>query len=135
MASEVIEADLGAVNCHEVVLEKATPEDRELRQEPLPEEPVVEIRPRKRQSQIAEKEHRGEELGRRRAEEHSQQQARIKRTGRAVPDAGETYKVNNVSHKRSWTDYERQGYEKPWAHGSTTRIEDCLKSRRSPNRD
>ena len=79
---------------------------------------------RKRQSQIAEKEHRGEELGRRRAEdlreahsaeqsdkevsrrkraqptageksiancrreEHSQQQAGIKTTERAVPTAG-----------------------------------------------
>ena len=65
------------------MLEEATPEDREQKQSQ-----------RKRQSQIAEKEHRGEELGRRRAEdlrdadsaeqsdrrvktqkEHSQQQA------------------------------------------------------------
>ena len=37
--------------------------------EPQPEEPVVKRSPRKRQRQIAEKEHEGEELGRRRAED------------------------------------------------------------------
>ena len=37
--------------------------------EPQPEEPVVKRSQRKRQRQIADKEHRGEELGRRRAED------------------------------------------------------------------
>ena len=47
--------------------------------EPQPEEPVAKRSQRKRQSQIAEKEHRGEELGRQRAEDlresHSDEQS------------------------------------------------------------
>ena len=75
-----------------------------------PEEPVMKRSQRKRQRQISEMEHRGEELGRRRVEdlreshsteqsdrrstanrrreEHTEQQWRIKRTDRAVPTAG-----------------------------------------------
>ena len=71
VALEVLEANFGAKNCHNVVLEEATPEDREQEKNHRSQ--------RKRQRQIAEKEHRGEELGRRRAEDlrefHSAEQS------------------------------------------------------------
>ena len=68
MALEVPEANLGAVNYDKVVLEEATPEDRE-ETGPQLEEPAVKRSQRKRQSQIAEKEHESEELGRRPVED------------------------------------------------------------------
>ena len=115
MALEVIGADRGAVNYHKVVLEEATPEDRKERQEPQLEEPVVKRRPRKRQSQIAEKEHRGEELGRRRAEVHSQQQAK-----RAQPTAGENQKNRQSSARLQAETYEENNVSKKEV-GPTTR--------------
>ena len=69
VALEVLEANLGAVSYHKVVLEEATPDDREQRQNQSREEPVVKRCQRKSQSQIAEKTHRVEELGRLRAED------------------------------------------------------------------
>ena len=61
MALEVLEANFGAINCHNAVLDEATPEDREQEKNHRSQ--------RKRRSQIATQEHRGEELGRRRAED------------------------------------------------------------------
>ena len=65
MALEVHEANLGAVNYHKVELEEATLEDRKTETASPPEEPVMKRSQRTRQRQIAEKEHGGEELGRR----------------------------------------------------------------------
>ena len=60
---EVLEANLGAVNYHKVV-EEATPEDTEQGAEPM-----MKRSQRMGERKIAEKEHRGEEFGRRREED------------------------------------------------------------------
>ena len=80
---------------------------------------------RKRQSQIADKEQRGKDEQRiyekrtqlkketktcQEAEEHTQQQVRIKRTARAVPTAGRDVRGEQCLEERSWIDDKRQGY-------------------------
>ena len=68
MALEVLEANFGAVN-HKVVPGGGDARRQRTETEPQPEELVVKRSQRQRQSQIAEKEHRGEDLGRRRVED------------------------------------------------------------------
>ena len=93
MALELPDTNLGAVNDHKLVLEEATPEDREQRQNHS-QKPVAKRSRPKRQRQIAEKEHRGEELARRRAEDlpevHSDEESDkdVSKRQRAQPTAG-----------------------------------------------
>ena len=87
MALEVQEANLGAVNNQKVELEEATPEDR-TETASQPEEPVMRRSHRKRQRQIAEMEHRSEELGRRRVEDPRESHYFRKSGRREQPTAG-----------------------------------------------